>query len=240
MKHDKLYTDLDPKLGSFAFDAKVVDVFDDMIQRSVPFYDSLQGLIVTLVARYVTKKGIFYDLGCSTGQSLLRCFQEGIIDGVSVIGVDSSAAMLAKAKDRLFAFSSKLELKQHDLNLDFSFKPASLVLLNLTLQFLAPDVRGQLLAQIYKCLLPGSILILVEKVTFDSLDVDHFFRDAYFAYKQGQGYSKIELIRKEKALKSVLRPLSIGGNTAMLERAGFEQVHSFFQYLQFWGCYAIK
>ena len=96
-------------------------------------------------------------------------------------------------------------LARDEVSLGFHFEPCSVVVLNLTLQFLDPVNREALLGHIYQVLLPGSVLILVEKVVFDSAEMNHFFREAYFLYKKGQGYSYEETLIRRGPKRSFLR-----------------------------------
>ena len=54
------------RLGDFCFDEQVVDVFPDMIQRSVPGYSNIISAIGMMAARYAQPQSRLYDLGCSS------------------------------------------------------------------------------------------------------------------------------------------------------------------------------
>ena len=45
---DRLFNEINPKLGEFTFDENVAHVFDDMISRSVPLYDDVQRVLPVL------------------------------------------------------------------------------------------------------------------------------------------------------------------------------------------------
>ncbi|MBT5793891.1 MAG: hypothetical protein HOI10_03370, partial [Deltaproteobacteria bacterium] len=76
----------------FEFNSGVAEVFDDMLERSVPLYRECQDLTVNWCKRLATPDRCVYDLGCSTG-SLLLLLGESIptISRVPLIGVDNSA-----------------------------------------------------------------------------------------------------------------------------------------------------
>ena len=69
MKQDQLYAKFNPQLDAFRFDEQVVEVFDDMIERSVPGYRTILAMLTPLATRYATPKSHIYDLGCSLGAS---------------------------------------------------------------------------------------------------------------------------------------------------------------------------
>ena len=66
-----------PIKKQFEFDEEVASVFDDMIERSVPFYKESQSLVVKLLLANVPPNGRIYDLGTSTGSTLLRLWAKG-------------------------------------------------------------------------------------------------------------------------------------------------------------------
>ena len=70
----------------FEFNSGVAEVFDDMLERSVPLYRECQDLTVNWCKRLAIPDRCVYDLGCSTG-SLLLLLGESIptISRVSLI-----------------------------------------------------------------------------------------------------------------------------------------------------------
>ena len=65
--HDQIFAAPIARLGDFCFDEQVVDVFPDMIQRSVPGYSNIISAIGMMAARYAQPQSRLYDLGCSLG-----------------------------------------------------------------------------------------------------------------------------------------------------------------------------
>jgi tRNA (cmo5U34)-methyltransferase len=63
--HDDLFANPLQSVAGFAFDKKVVEVFPDMIKRSVPGYATIISMIGNLSERYVKSGTRSYDLGCS-------------------------------------------------------------------------------------------------------------------------------------------------------------------------------
>ena len=57
--------------GKFEFNEPVARVFDDMLERSVPFYKECQQMVIDLALHFAQNSSAVYDLGCSTG-TLLR------------------------------------------------------------------------------------------------------------------------------------------------------------------------
>lgn len=42
---DEVFAQQDQPIGDFTFNAKVADVFDDMVSRSVPYYEEMQRMV---------------------------------------------------------------------------------------------------------------------------------------------------------------------------------------------------
>ena len=68
---DQLFQQQQTHLVDFAFDEQVVNVFPDMIRRSVPGYETVISMLGVFAGRYVQPQSSVYDLGCSLGASTL-------------------------------------------------------------------------------------------------------------------------------------------------------------------------
>ncbi len=79
---DDIFSSPIDNIGNFAFDERVVEVFPDMIQRSVPGYSNIISAIGMLAERFVKPNSNIYDLGCSLGAATLSMrrsiHQEGV------------------------------------------------------------------------------------------------------------------------------------------------------------------
>src|SRR5262249_6249134 len=120
----------------FVFDDRVAAVFDDMINRSVPLYQEVQEATAALAGRFLKPGTAVYDLGCSTGETLIRLC-EGISDPtVRFVGIDSSAPMLERCREKLAdaGHLPRVELRVADILAD-ALENASVIVMNYTLQF---------------------------------------------------------------------------------------------------------
>ena len=59
--------------GDFCFDEQVVDVFPDMIQRSVPGYSNIISAIGMMAARYAQPQSRLYDLAAPSAPPPRPC-----------------------------------------------------------------------------------------------------------------------------------------------------------------------
>ena len=67
---------------------------------------------------------------------------------------------------------------------------ASIVVINFVLQFLSIKKRAELMQKIYQGLVPGGILILSEKIHFDSKKRTYEMSCIHHSFKAANGYSK--------------------------------------------------
>jgi len=225
----------------FKFGEDVAKVFDDMLHRSVPFYSEIQRMISELAADFAVEGSNIYDLGCSTGTTLIQ-LDRAVPQNVKFVGVDSSPEMLKKCVAKLKSenFSRPYELICADLNGGLHLENASMVLMVLTLQFIRPLYRDKLVTQILQGLNPNGCLILVEKVIGEDSLFNRLFIKHYYELKRQNGYSDLEISQKREALENVLVPYKLLENRDMLIQAGFRYCDVFFKWYNFCGIIAVK
>ena len=229
MHRDQFFNE--PIVKQFEFDDKVAAVFDDMVSRSVPYYKEVQELIVSFALKHLKAGDRVYDLGCSTASTLLALEQASQAP-LDLYGIDSSLAMIEKAKSKLLAYESKVDLKVGDI-LELPFKSSQMIISNYTLQFIRPLKRSELVKKIYEALEPNGVFIFSEKVILEDKIMDKEFIDLYYDYKSKQGYSQFEIAQKREALENVLVPYTYEENVEMLKDAGFEMVDTLFRWVNF-------
>jgi len=244
MNRDELFSAPDKAAWDFEFNADVAHAFDDMLERSVPFYLEQQRMIRTMSKSFWIPGTHAYDLGCSTGTTL-----EGLaieLGGAArLTGYDSSESMIDKARSRLAhaGLGDRVTVAYGDLNGDLTsllMENASLVTMCWTLQFIRPLRRDDLIRWIYNGLVDGGALILTEKVLTNSSHVNRFFINYYYDLKRRNGYSETEIARKREALENVLIPYRLEENLELFRRNGFEVVETFFQWFNFAGIICVK
>jgi tRNA (cmo5U34)-methyltransferase len=225
----------------FDFGEATAAVFDDMLDRSIPEYGELQRMIGELAASFAEPGSRIYDLGCSTGitiQTLMGAVQVP----VEYVGLDYSQPMLERARERLERLpgADRLTLLERDLNDGAQVENASVVVLNLTLQFVRPLRRDRLIRDANRGMNPNGCLILVEKVLGNDSLFNRTFIRLYYEMKRRNGYSETEIARKREALENVLIPYRVDENFELLHRNGFTQVDIFFKWYNFCGIIGVK
>lgn len=239
-KPDTLYASVTSK-QDFSFDGQVAEVFPDMIQRSVPGYADILHNISHFAQRFVTANSHCYDLGCSLGAASLAMSRGIDVSGVKIIGIDNSKAMLQRCQQHIEAYKHNTEIELHCADIiDFPLCNASMAVLNFTLQFIAPQKREALLAQICRSMNPGGVLILSEKVRLQESEDDALIIDLHHQFKRENGYSDLEISQKRNLLENVLVPDTLREHLERLRRVGFSRVCCWQQRYNFVSIYAVK
>lgn len=243
---DQVFAQPLSNLGRFSFDEQVAQVFPDMIQRSVPGYNQILAMAGVIAKRYVPEGGRVYDLGASLGASTLSLAKQlEHLEDVEFITLDTSQPMVEKCQQLLIEHLPERQAKQQISCLvadvtDFNYQPSDFILLNFTLQFLAPEERQPLLEKLYTALRPGGALILSEKIHFANPYQSNLLYKLHHDFKRTNGYSDLEISQKRTALEDVLRTDTAEVQLARLEEVGFSFANQWFQYLNFASFLAIK
>ena len=229
MQKDKVFTEKISK--KFEFDEAVASVFDDMLSRSVPFYDEVRKLVISLILAEQEEGKCVLDLGSSTAKFLLDLHSKMDVN-MKLKGLDNSQAMLDRAEQKCQAFGADIELELADM-LEYNYVNEDVIVANYTLQFIRPMQRLELMKKIYDGLNEGGVFIFSEKVVFEDKKLDKELIDIYYDYKKDQGYSEYEIAQKREALENVLIPFTIKENIQMCKDAGFRNVETVFQWANF-------
>lgn len=240
-ENDKVFVQPLPSVPDFKFGENVVRVFDDMVSRSVPFYDEIQRMIGEQVVDFATPGTNIYDLGCSTGTTLLG-IDPILPENVHFIGIDNSAEMVERCRKNFIQAGVKrnYEIQYGDLNMGVKLENASVVILCLTLQFVRPLYREELVKSICSQLNDNGCLILIEKVLGEDSLFNRLFIKYYYDMKRRHNYSDMEISQKREALENVLIPYRLSENLTMLQRCGFNSTEVFFKWYNFTGVIARK
>lgn len=227
--------------GPWVFDDEVTRIFDDMLERSIPQYDTMRSLVFEVGKRFVRADSTIVDLGCSRGEALAR-FVRTFGDTASYVGVEVSPPMLDACRRRFAREISagRLSLLDLDLRSGYPEIEASLTLSVLTLQFVPIEYRPRVVRDIYLHTAPGGAFVLVEKVLGNSAVTDSLMTELYFGLKRAKGYGQDEIERKRLSLEGVLVPVAAAWNEDLLGRAGFGEVECFWRCLNFAAWVAVK
>ncbi|MEM6985377.1 MAG: carboxy-S-adenosyl-L-methionine synthase CmoA [Pseudomonadota bacterium] len=228
------------KVPDFSFNAEVVRVFDDMIQRSVPGYASIVVLTGQLAGRFAQPGDRVYELGCSTGASLFAMRQH-LDPSAKLVGVDASAAMITQCQANLAKQTTgcHVELIEADIA-TMAFDPAAFFVLNFTLQFVPLAERNALLKRIAAATNPGGALVMSEKIQFSDARQQRLHTEMHLDFKSRNGYSDLEISQKRTALERVMVPEKLETHRRRILDAGFQSCEVWFQCFNFLSLVAIR
>jgi tRNA (cmo5U34)-methyltransferase len=241
MSDDDIYAKPQTTPTDFVFDQQVVNVFEDMIRRSVPGYSMMLELIGLITQRYVKEGTNIYDLGCSLGASTFAIVHNLPYSNCSVIAIDKSEEMIEQCRRNIAVDKNTYTVDVICCDvMDAMFNNASLVVMNLTLQFIPLHERETLVSRLYSGLNKGGILVLSEKIMAESKNDDEVLIDLFHDFKRKQGYSDLEVAQKRDAIENILIPETLEQHRSRLLNAGFSQVIPWFQSFNFMSLIAIK
>lgn len=192
------------KMTPFAFNQQVVNVFEDMVSRSVPMYHQLLDQIAQLTSFYYNNDAIIYDVGCSLG-GLIPALKQRCAS-FRYHGIDASQDMIEKAQAKFSTDGIQFECANarsiHD------YPNAGIIVCNLTLQFMPVSDRVTLMTRFMHALQKNGACILVEKIQQEDVTLQDVYNQSFYEFKKDNGYSQTEILNKEAALKGVLQSQS--------------------------------
>lgn len=240
-ERDRLFSEQLDSVPKFTFDQKVVDVFPDMIKRSVPGYATILHMIGQIAEKYAQPKSACYDIGCSLGAGILAMRHRIRADGAYIVGIDNSEDMISKCAEVIAvdSFDVPVKLFSEDV-LQTEFQPMSVCVMNFTLQFIAPSERSALLCKIADAMLPGGVLILSEKLHFPNHEHNSLMIELHHNFKRANGYTDLEVAQKRDSIENVLIPETLDMHHQRLRDAGFRSADLWFQCFNFSSLIAFR
>lgn len=218
----------------FEFNDTVASVFDDMINRSVPHYRELIDFQSRLAAQFYMDNTEIYDLGCSNGNFAIALMQQMNGRPFRMTAVDNSSPMIELFMKRVGGFDSHNGITPLRADIrDVQMDNASVIIANLTLQFIPLEERDRLVNKIFRALIPGGIFLLTEKTVNSDSEMSMLQQDYYYRFKEDNGYSRIEITRKRDALENVLVPETVEAHMDRLRSAGFSAIEMYFKWFHF-------
>lgn len=221
--------------GKWEFDSAVTEVFDNMLERSIPEYSMMRELVTRLGMRYVKLGTRIIDIGCSNGNAI-EPFVKKYGEDCEILMLDVSEPMLEKCRQRF----GKMDIRKHDLRKGIPEDNASLILSILTIQFTPIEYRQKIVQSIYDSLNKGGAFVFVEKVLGNTNEIDTALVDEYYRIKSENAYTQEQIQSKRKSLEGVLVPITANWNEDLLKSVGFRNIDCFWRCLNFAGWIAIK
>jgi tRNA (cmo5U34)-methyltransferase len=241
MNKDRVFSEKLTTITPFRFNEKVARVFDDMLVRSVPLYGEVLKQQARIARQFYRDGTHIFDLGCSHGNLgilLLDCFGDAAF---KMTAVDSSEPMIQRFKKRLAVHDSQgcIDLACACIE-NIVISNASVVVINLTLQFLDRQKRDSLIQSAFNGLCKGGILLLTEKTVHPDSQMNALEQDYYYQFKRENGYTELEISQKRDALERVLVPETVAEHENRIQKAGFELFNVWLKWFNFTSMIAVK
>ena len=228
-----------PAAGRWTFDENVTQVFEAMLENSIPGYADMRNWVTRFALRFLPQEdGVVVDIGASRGDALGPLL--ALRPRCSFHAVEVSEPMRKSMAGR-FA-GQPVAIRGDDLRYDHSVfeQRADVVLSVLTLMFIPIEYRTRLVNRIFESLKPGGAFLLVEKTIQQDPLLDEVFNEEYYRFKADNGYTAEAIYRKKLSLEGVLVPLTQQWNEDTLRAAGFRHVQVFWRAANFCGILAVK
>jgi len=233
--------DIDQTMNKWEFNAQVAQVFDEMLERSIPQYQVMRDTVADLGKSLVVKGTDVVDLGSSRGEAVAPLISH-LGATCTYLLVEVSQPMLTALRERYAGLIKAGIVRVIDRDMRQGLPPfkASLVQAVLTLMFTPINYRQSIVQEIYDGLIPKGAFIVVEKVLGEGAAIDGIMVEKYHKMKERNGYTQEEIARKALALEGVQVPVTARWNEEILRNAGFKHVDCFWRWLNFAGWLAIK
>ena len=225
--------------GEWRFDKNVAKAFDSHVNKSVPFYEEIQRMVVEISEYFVRDHSVVYDLGSSTGTTLEQLSStHAAKEDVQFIGIDLSKFMVTEARKKV----NRPNVRFHHKNvIDVEFSPPAHFVTSLfTMQFLTTAERRTLLNRIHGGMIEGGCLLAVEKVCAEHSCFEDIWNELYWDFKRRQGFTPEQILEKANSIRGVLKPMTTEENKELLLQTGFSRVELFFKWYNWAGFVALK
>lgn len=205
-------------------DREFVERWDARVSVGNPHRSQQVDIVLTAMRRSVPQGGHVLDLGVGTGlvaDEILSRWPD-----VRLTGIDSSAAALELARDRLQRFADRVHLTQGDMVDDMPQGTFDAVIAFQTMHHITDDAKERALGKVRDRLLARGILLIADRLAMD---------EAHFAEEIGALGERLEENAEHKGDRSPSHfperaqhkgdhPLGLEDTLAWLGRGGFHAV----------------
>lgn len=218
------------------FDHAVAHVFAEHVRQSIPDYDEMYRLFRSIIHQWHDGPSVFLDLGTGTAEALAALAPEWR-NGDSFIGVDSSEAMLARARETCSGLQVEPQFIAADLR-SFDVPAFDVGILTFTLSFIEPAERHALLERILKSASPSGVLLFADKIRYTRPMVSSAVAQDHTSFKRRSGISEEDVRAKAASLRGVQKPWELETYLDSLRSAGWRDPQVVHLATGFFACVA--
>ncbi|MGH2429418.1 MAG: class I SAM-dependent methyltransferase [Candidatus Limnocylindria bacterium] len=132
--------------------------YDAQIREMVPRYEEMHDTLLALLALRPPHR--LLDLGAGTGYTLLRVLDA--FPELTATGLDVSAEMLERARQRLAAHGPRVEVRQSDIAEPEIIGRYDAIVSFLAVHHLYPDQKRHLFSRIWEHIEPGGVFVIAD------------------------------------------------------------------------------
>ena len=225
---------------SWKFNKSTAINFDEHVKNSVPGYENFQKNIAKISRHFIRKKSVIYDIGCSTGNTILELIKLNLNIPYKIVGIEKNATMIKIAKLKL---NIKAQKKVHFIKGDFLKtkinENADVIIACLLTPFLNHKEKEKFFNNINNILNKNGALILIEKIKCSDVDFESIFTDVYYDFKLKK-FSEEEILKKRKSLITAMDLYSMDELDKEIKKYNFKKYEVFFKDLNFVGLIVVK
>jgi len=188
-----------PKNWTFE-NKEVANNFDNHVREQLPWYDLATQSIIHIARHYIPENGLVYDLGASTGN---------IGNAIKNILSERNAEFIAIEKSKEMADIYQCDYGELIIQniKDYKYQPFDLCICFLTIMFLEPKHRENLLDNLYKKLNTGGAIIIFDKIESIGGYIGTINYRLTLAEKVKTVKDYKQIIDKELSLEGIQRPI---------------------------------
>ena len=194
---------------------EVVAGFDRHVREQLPWYDLATNAITHIARHYIPEGGLVYDLGAATG-NIGRAIAPVLSDrSARLIGIEPSAEMVKRYDAPGEIVCGKAE--------EIEYEAFDLAVVFLTLMFIEPRKRIQLMNHLRLACRPGGAIVVFDKLEPVGGYLSTVFYRLTLAGKRAAGVTSEEIVEKELSLSGVQRPIlesQLGGSAYLWFKFG--------------------
>ena len=222
---------------SWSFNKSVALNFDEHVSQSVPFYKSFQKNIAEIATMFIRNNSTIYDLGCSSGNTIIEILKLNLNLNYKIFGIDTSPDMIKLAKEKIGKKKNIKFIKNNFFKI--KLKKSDLIIASLITPFLTKKEKEKFFYLVSKSLNKGGGLIIIDKIKSSDVDFENLFIDMYHEFKM-KNFSARNILKKRKSLRTAMTLNTIEQNYELIEKNKFSKKELFFKYLNFVGFVCVK
>ncbi len=211
-----------------AFDLSA-NTYDQSRRQLIPCFDAFYTTVLEVIPFNLDDRFRVLDLGAGTGllsQLLAQRFPRARIQLM-----DISAAMLAKAKERLAKAPAEVQFVTGDYTAGLGGE-FEVVVSSLSIHHLADELKARLFYDILAVLTRGGLFINADQVLGATPEIDRRYRETWLHKVRASGIAPTELTAAMERMKED-RMATLANQLAWLRQAGFGEVNCWYQNFSF-------